>query len=191
MKMNRTYRLFVALCAGILFFLMGGQQEVHAQQVGIKTNSLMWAAATPNIGCEVVVGEHSSIDLSAFGHYNPYGIQSQILAFQPEFRYWFNGRPMIREYIGVAAMVTNYDLSVNRYVYTGNAMSLGLTGGYAFLIGTNWRLEVCGGFGLIGFWQKHYYETDDYFVDKTVAANSWGYKLFPAKIGVSFTYIIK
>ena len=191
MKMNRTYRLIVALCAGILFFLAGGRQEAHAQQVGIKTNSLMWAAATPNIGCEVVVGEHSSIDLSAFGHYNPYGIQSQILAFQPEFRYWFNGRPMIREYIGVAAMVTNYDLSVNRYVYTGNAMSLGLTGGYAFLIGTNWRLEVCGGFGLIGFWQKHYYETDDYFVDKTVAANSWGYKLFPAKIGVSFTYIIK
>lgn len=191
MKINRTYRLLVALCAGILFFLAGGRQEAHAQQVGIKTNSLMWAAATPNIGCEVVVGEHSSIDLSAFGHYNPYGIRSQILAFQPEFRYWFNGRPMIREYIGVAAMVTNYDLSVNRYVYTGNAMSLGLTGGYAFLIGTNWRLEVCGGFGLIGFWQKHYYETDDYFVDKTVAANSWGYKLFPAKIGVSFTYIIK
>ena len=68
MKMNRTYRLLVALCAGILFFLAGGRQEAHAQQVGIKTNSLMWAAATPNIGCEVVVGEHSSIDLSAFGH---------------------------------------------------------------------------------------------------------------------------
>ena len=33
--------------------------------------------------------------------------------------------------------------------------------------------------------------TDDYFVDATVPANSWGYKLFPAKLGVSFTYIIK
>lgn len=191
MKTNNTYRYLVTMCAVMLFFFLSGEQRAHAQQVGIKTNALMWAAMTPNIGCEVVVGEHSSIDLSAFGHYNPYGLDSKVLAFQPEFRYWFNGRPMIREYIGVAAMITNYDLSVNRYVYTGNAISLGLTGGYAFLLGSNWRLELCGGFGLIGFWQKHYYETDDYFVDKTIAANSWGYKLFPAKLGVSFTYIIK
>ena len=187
MKTNNTYRYLVTMCAVMLFFFLSGEQRAHAQQVGIKTNALMWAAMTPNIGCEVVVGEHSSIDLSAFGHYNPYGLDSKVLAFQPEFRYWFNGRPMIREYIGVAAMITNYDLSVNRYVYTGNAISLGLTGGYAFLLGSNWRLELCGGFGLIGFWQKHYYETDDYFVDKTIAANSWGYKLFPAKLGVSFT----
>lgn len=191
MKTNNTYRYLVTMCAVMLLFFFSGEQRAHAQQVGIKTNALMWAAMTPNIGCEVVVGEHSSIDLSAFGHYNPYGLDSKVLAFQPEFRYWFNGRPMIREYIGVAAMITNYDLSVNRYVYTGNAISLGLTGGYAFLLGSNWRLELCGGFGLIGFWQKHYYETDDYFVDKTIAANSWGYKLFPAKLGVSFTYIIK
>ena len=191
MKRNNTYKYLVAVCTALLLFISGGQQEAHAQQVGIKTNALMWSAMTPNIGCEVVVGEHSSIDLSAFGHLNPYGIDSKVLAFQPEFRYWFNGRPMIREYIGVGAMITNYDLSVNRYVYTGNAISLGLTGGYAFLLGANWRLELCGGFGLIGFWQKHYYETDDYFVDKTIAANSWGYKLFPAKLGISFTYIIK
>lgn len=191
MKQKKTYRYLVAMCAAVVLFLAGGQQEAHAQQVGIKTNALMWAAMTPNLGCEVVVGEHSSVDLSVFGHYNPYGINSQVLAFQPEFRYWFNGRPMIREYIGIGAMITSYDINVNRYVYTGNAMSLGLTGGYAFLLGSNWRLELCGGFGLISFWQKHYYETDDYFVDKTVAANSWGYKLFPAKLGVSFTYIIK
>ncbi len=191
MKQNKSYRFLLLACAMLLFFLVGGRQEACAQQVGVKTNALMWAAMTPNVGVEVVVGEHSSVDLSTFGHINPYGMDSKVLSFQPEFRYWFNGRPMIREYIGVAAMITSYDMSVNRYVYTGNAMSLGISGGYSFLLGANWRLELCGGFGLLGFWQKHYYETDDYFVDKTVAANSFGYKLFPSKLSVSFTYIIK
>lgn len=189
-KLNNIYRYFIILCAALVISLLTGG-EARAQQVGVKTNALMWAAMTPNLGCEVVVGEHSSIDLSAFGHYKPYGLNSKILAFQPEYRYWFNGRPMIREFIGIAAMVANYDMNMNKYVYTGNAMSLGLTGGYAFQLGSNWRFELSGGFGILGFWQKFYYETDDYFADKTVAANARGYKLFPAKIGVTFTYIIK
>lgn len=171
--------------------LFVGQQDAHAQQVGVKTNALMWAAMTPNIGCEVVVGEHSSIDISAFGHKNPYGLNSEVLAFQPEYRYWFNGRPMVREYIGVSAMLVGYDMTMRKYVYNGNAASLGLTGGYAFILGSNWRLELCGGFGVLFFRQKQYYETDDFYVDKTIKANSMGYKLFPAKLGVSFTYIIK
>jgi hypothetical protein len=165
--------------------------------VGVKTNALMWALATPNLGCEIVVGENYSLDLSAFGHYRPYGIQSEIIAFQPELRYWFNGRPMTREYVGVSAMVVNYDMNIpnrevgGKYVYDGNAASLGITGGYAFVLNRNWRFELSGGFSVLVFKQKQYYETDDYYVDPNIPANSSGYKLFPAKLGVSFTYIIK
>ena len=80
------------------------------------------------------------------------------------------------------------------YVYDGNAISLGVVGGYSFILGSKWRLELCGGFSFLGFLQKRYHindNYDDYFVGESVKANSWGYKLFPAKIGVSFTYIIK
>lgn len=191
MKVNNTYRILSVICAVALFLIAGVHQEVSAQQVGVKTNALMWAAMTPNVGCEIVVGEHSSIDLSAFGHIKPYGLDSRLVAFQPEYRYWFNGRPMVREYIGASVMFANYDMNVSRYVYDGNAISLGLTGGYAFVLSSRWRLDLCAGFGVLLFSQKQYYETDDYFVDKTIAANSYGYKLFPAKLGVSFTYIIK
>ena len=198
MKSNNTYRVFLAVCAVLLFFLGGGRQEAMAQQVGVKTNALMWAGLTPNIGCEIVVGEHSSIDLSTFGNSLVFGkdkayptLASKIIAFQPEYRYWFNGRPMVREYIGVSAMLATYDVTASKYVYDGNAISLGLTGGYSFILGTNWRLELCGGFGVLLFSQKQYYETNDYYVDKSIEANSKGYKLFPAKLGVSFTYIIK
>ena len=193
---NRIYIYILSLCAAFVLSFAGGHQAC-AQQVGVKTNALMWAMLTPNLGCEVVVGEHSSMDFTAFGHYKPYDLDSKVLAFQPEYRYWFNGRPMIREYIGVSALVADYDMKIRnrsvggKYVYDGNAVSLGITGGYAFLLGQKWRFELCGGFSFLVFRQKQYYETDDYYVDTSVPANSVGYKLFPAKLGVSFTYIIK
>lgn len=193
---NKIYIYILSLCAAFVLSFAGGQ-EAKAQQVGVKTNALMWALATPNLGCEVVVGENYSVDFSAFGHYKPYGLQSEVIAFQPEFRYWFNGRPMAREYVGLSLMVADYDMKIKnrsvggKYVYDGNAASLGITGGYAFILSKHWRFELCGGFSFLVFKQKQYYETDDYYVDPTIPANSTGYKLFPAKLGVSFTYIIK
>ena len=194
---NIINRFIIIACVLVLSLFVGGQQEACAQQVGVKTNALMWAAMTPNFSCEVVVGEHSSVDLSTFGNWLAFGpkdkptFSSKILAFQPEYRYWFNGRPMVREYIGISSMIARYDVTANKYVYNGNAVSLGLTGGYAFLLGSKWRLELCGGFSLLYFNQKQYSITNDYYVDKNKAANAFGYKLFPAKLGVSFTYIIK
>ena len=101
---------------------------------------------------------------------------------------------MIREYVGVTALITTYDIGLGKRVYDGDAAGLGITGGYAFMLSKRWNLELSGGFGLIGFHQKQYHRDDnydDYFVDEAVKANAWGYKLFPMKLGVSFSYIIK
>lgn len=180
----------VLVAAGFILF----SSKAQAQQVGVKTNALMWTTLTPNLGVEVVVGERSSLDLSVMGHYKPYGLDSKMFAIQPEYRYWFSGRPMTREYVGATAMVVDYDMTMKNHVYDGYAVSLGLTGGYAFSLGRNWRFELCGGFAFLLFNQKHHYRHDnydDYFIEEAVVPNSWGYKLFPAKLGVSFTYIIK
>ena len=191
-------KYFVALIGCMLAFCVFNP-EVKAQQFGVKTNALMWTAITPNAGLEIVVGERSSIDLSVF--YKPrydadMGVllNSRIVGFQPEYRYWFSGRPMTREFVGATTLLANYYLIHKDYVYDGNAISLGVVGGYSFILGSKWRLELCGGFSFLGFLQKRYHindNYDDYFVGESVKANSWGYKLFPAKIGVSFTYIIK
>ena len=187
--------------------------QAKAQQFAVKTNALMWGVLTPNAGVEIVVGERSSLDISAFykPSYSPElgsFFNSRIAGFQPEYRYWFNGRPMTREFIGASLMFADYDLTNAdkstgmRYVYDGNAISLGIVGGYSFILGkknskdkvNRWRLELCGGFSFLGFFQKRYNindSYDDYFVGEPVKANSWGYKLFPAKLGVTFTYIIK
>lgn len=187
---NRFHKYLQAFIVALLF-VAASQHRASAQQVGLKTNALMWAALTPNLGCEFVIHDHSSLDISAFGHYKPFGLQSQFLAVQPEYRYWFNGRPMVREYVGVSAMAATYDITTKKHVYDGIAASVGVTGGYAFLIGKHWRFELCAGLSLLFFNQKQYFINDDYYVDDMVPANAWGYKLFPAKLGASFTYIIR
>ena len=189
MIFKRLAVVLVAACA-----MLVSSHEAHAQQFAVKANALYWAGLTPNIGCEIVTGEHSSLDLTALGHWNPFGLNSKVLAVQPEYRYWFNGRPMTREFVGASLMVATYDMMAKGYVYNGNAIMLGLTGGYVFVLSDHWNFELCGGFGVMGFKQKQYYKHDnydDYFVDEAVKANSIGYKLFPAKLGVSFSYIIK
>lgn len=44
-----------------------------AQQIAVKTNGLSLLAGVPNLGCELVVGERSSVDLSFYGGYKPWG----------------------------------------------------------------------------------------------------------------------
>ena len=176
----------------LLCLACGGR--LCAQQLALKTNALMWAAMTPNIEMELVTGEHSSVSASVFGHKNPWGVESKLIGFQPEFRYWFNGRPMIREYIGIAAVGATYKSHLRSRIYDGDAVGLGLTMGYVLPLGSRFNVEFYGGFGAVAFWQKRYYPNDlydDAYVDGNVQTNSHGYKLFPIKLGVSFSYIFK
>ena len=191
MKLSRKILICIVLP---LFALCLSQQRAQAQQVAVKTNALMWGAMTPNLGVEVVTGEHTSVHFSAFGNKNPYGQTMQVIGLQPQFRYWFNGRPMTREFIGAGALVTTYDINWRNNVYDGDAVGLGFVGGYVFSLGRRWSLELSGSFGVMYFHQKQYHlndNYDDYFVDEAVRTNARGYKLFPVDLGVTFIYIIK
>ena len=60
-------------------------------QVGIKTNLLGWATASPNLGLEWGFGRKSTLNVS--GSFNPFefneGKQWKHWLVQPEYRYWF------------------------------------------------------------------------------------------------------
>lgn len=173
-----------------LLLLAAAEAAASAQQFAIKTNALFDAALTPDIGIEIVTGEHSSVALSVFGHWKPYGIDSKMITVQPEYRFWFNGRPLVREYIGATAFASSYDMTINNHVYAGNAVSLGITGGYVFPLGERWNFELSGGFGFLFFRQKQYV-ADSSYNPSVSPVNAGGYKLFPAKLGATFIYIIK
>ena len=117
-----------------VFLLLAGAQSLCAQQVAVKTNGLSLLAGVPNLGCELVVGERSSIDLSVYGGYKPYGADIKIIGVQPEYRYWFNGRPMVREYIGISALGASHDINWGKHIYEGDAVVIGITMGYSMAL---------------------------------------------------------
>lgn len=198
-----TYLLRSLMLVALLFGLQ--QPGAHAQQVAIKTNGLMWAAMMPNAGCEFVAGERSTVDLSVFGSTNIWGNKAEILGLAPEYRYWFNGRPMTREFVGIAALGTTYDITWGDKVYQGDAGGLGLTFGYVLnfndfknktlqKLAKRLNVEFTAGCGLVYFQQKQFYvgdSFDDYTGTGSVQANGNGYKLLPLKLGVSITWILK
>lgn len=199
LKRNIVMALALGLVLAAVF-----PREARAQRLAVKTNALSWAALAPDLGVEVITGERTSVALSVFGTYTPFGLPYKMLVLQPEFRFWFNGRPLTREYIGVSAFGVTYDISfpVSRdgtqhlsNVYQGDGIALGLSGGYVFNLSKRWNFELSGGTGLLLFSQKQYFSVnpDSQYVaaDGTSNANTWGYKLFPVKLAATFIYIIK
>lgn len=190
--MDNIFRLPAILLLSAIMF--SWPQNSAAQNISVKTNALLLGALTPNLGCELVTGEKTSVQLVLAGHKNPYGFTSEIFCVRPEFRYWFGGRPMVREFIGVQAILATYDMTFKNQVFNGDAVGAGLTGGYAFPLAERWNLELSCGIGVAYYHQKKYFSGDnydDYFIGGRPQANSWGWKLIPTELGITFTYIIK
>ena len=138
-----------------------------AQRLAVKANALSWAALSPNLGLEVITGERTSVALSVMGTWKPFGLPEKVLALQPEFRFWFNGRPLTREYVGICAFATTYDLVLGTgarqtNVFRGDALALGVSGGHVFNMGKRWCFELSGGVGVMLFRQKQYFDGDNY-----------------------------
>lgn len=192
MKLRHISHSFRICC---LTMLLGFSvlPSLQAQQFAVKTNGLLLATLTPNLGFEFVVGERSTIDVSLFKSFSFYGKDVDVLGAAPEFRYWFNGRPMTREFVGVAALATTYDITWGRRVYNGDAFGCGLTFGYVMNFGRRLNLEFTGGVAAVRFKQKQHF-VDDHYEDFAELGqnipNSKGYKLLPMKLGVSITYIL-
>ncbi len=161
---------------------------LKAQLLALKTDALWDGAMTPNLSAELVTGNKTSVNVSVFGNYKPWRVDMKMVGVMPEFRYWFGGRPLFREFIGVAALGTSYDITWSNEVYKGDAFGAGLTFGYAFYLSPHWNVECYGCVGAVYYDQKHYYTKDSYTENRRTAH---GYALLPFKLGVSFVYIIK
>lgn len=173
-------------------FLCG--QRLGAQQIAVHMNALDYVLMTPDVGLDFVTGEKTTVGLSVSGHWRPYGFTSKLISVQPQFRYWFSGRPLNREYVGVSALFCSYDITASARVYEGMAAGLGLTAGYVMPLGKRWGLEFSGGLSLMFFNQKRYSASDsygDYYEGGQDWANSRGCTLIPSNLGVTFIYIIK
>jgi len=191
---GKTYSWLVALA-----LLLTLPFQASAQRLAVKTNVLSLAMATPDLGFELVTGEHMSLSISAYGTHNPYwrdlsageDMNTSLFVIQPEVRYWFNGRPLTRFFAGVDAMAVSYDFPLMEVVHKGNAAGAGLTAGYVFNITKRLDLEISTGAGALFYWGKRADTREGALPAEDGMPQTWGYKLMPNKIGISLVYIIK
>lgn len=128
----------------------------------IKTNLLWDAALCANLGFELELWPHWSIDVPVW--YSPYDITKRwrlrLLAIQPELRYWLRGAGR-GHYFGLHASVAGFNVSFGgdyRYQDPNHAaFGLGVGYGYAFHLDKSrkWSLEAQIGAGYLSYkWVK-------------------------------------
>lgn len=179
-----SFRMSIALC-----FLMALPVSVVAQRIGLKTNALYWAAASPNLGVEFRVNRHVTLNFEAMGNRLKVGkLDTRLLSFSPEARYWFSARPQAGHFVGVMAQGSNYNILSDGTRHKGDSWGAGLSYGYSFVLGRRWSLETTVGVGMIHVNEKKYLEATQAEPEK---ANNTKWMLAPLKAGVTFVYLLR
>lgn len=121
--------------------------------VAIKTNAAYLAAGVTNIGGEIAVADHWSIDLPLV--YSPYTLaqtyRMRFLYTQPEARYWFD-RPFKGHFFGAHFHLGVANVSLdegNRYQTPDGFYGAGISYGYALPIAKRWSIEFTIGAGYL------------------------------------------
>lgn len=181
-----------------------------AQKVAVKTNSLYWMTATPNVGFEFALADRWTFEFA--GGYNPWtfdkenNVKAKHLLLTPEFRYWFcesfqghfigiNGNYTQFNVSGALIPEVFYKVSSDGYFIDslqharsqGWAAGAGLTYGYATPIGRRWNIEFTIG---LGVWYTEY----DKYESRTCGLFQESiskYVVGPTDLGLSFIYMIK
>mgnify|MGYP000024328284 FL=1 len=174
----------------LLFFLLalGLAQTAKSQDVALKTNTLMWATTTPNLGLEVALSPKYTLELS--GAYNPWTFKDdkkmRFWLVQPELKYWlcekFEGH-----FIGVHLHGAQYFGGFKKKRYDGYLAGGGFTYGYDWILSSHWNLEAAIGIGYARLW---YEESPRVHCEKCGEDKHKNY-FGPTKAGVSLIYIIK
>lgn len=148
--------------------MIGGMLvPAKGQNVAIKTNLLYDVTATVNLGIEVGLARHWSLDVS--GDFNNWNIDNQSWKHwfvQPEARYWFcnqlNGHFVALHGIGgrfnvghlkhVPGVLGNNFQKLKDNRAQGLGLGAGVAYGYAWILGKHWNFEAELGLGWI--WSK-------------------------------------
>ncbi len=183
-------RLILTIVASVVSVV-----AVRAQMLAANVDGLWLATLSPNLGAELVVGEHSTLGLHGIFASKPLGKDMKIRVLQPEYRYYFSGRPMYHEFIGIGGIGGTYNITWKDKVYDGTAFGLGMTFGYVLPLTQRINIDFHAGFGFIYYSQKEYFVGDqydiDYIFDGEQRPNAKGYYLLPTRIGVSISYVIR
>ena len=176
-----------------------------AQIISINTNAMMDAMQAYSFGFELVLNKRSSLAVDGFWGNKIMGRNWKMIAFQPEWRLYFGGRPLFHHYIGAVGILTKYDLEAYSKRYHGHAMGAGLSYGYVWPVTRRLLIDFHTSLGFVGRDERNYMADMNYadhanndkpgdshsnhYVE--IPTNSSATMLCPIKIGVSVSYILK
>lgn len=182
-------RIFIA------FLNIMAATMAYSQAISVNTDVAMMALQTYNIGAEMTIGNRSTLGLSVFANNKPYWHKDmKVIGVQPEYRYYFGGRPMYHHFVGVSALAVDYNTKWKDTRYDGLAVGAGLTFGYVASLSERWTIDAHAGFGLVVFHQK---KTTDGLPDLetpsgiNMEGGYTGYGILPTKIGITLSYILR
>lgn len=170
----------------------------------VKTNLLHdIATLSPNVAVEYAFDEQMSVELALSANYwrSWGGSRLNHLLLQPEVKYWFCEKydgwfVSATAMAGLATLGNFLDLSQfhpkspdlsNFLLKDAFAVSLGIGGGYDFILSRHWNLEVEGA---IGYMYARGDEYDDSFnpPDLLLKGSEFDY-VGPTKLAVSIVYL--
>ena len=190
---------------GLLALLLCCTPHARGQEVAVKTNILGWASTTPNLGAEVALSPHWTLEFT--GAYNPWTFSDnkkfKHYLLRPEARYWFwesfNGH-----FLGAHAEFSQFNVGgtklnpfalmlpdTDKLRHEGTFYGVGISYGYSWILSPHWSLEaqVSAGYRRVDY---RSYEcprcgrpTDP--ADPLYSKNYFG----PTKMAVSLIYMIR
>lgn len=176
----------MAVAAGLLC----GCQSAFGQILAVNNDLALDAFGMPNLGFELRVGERSTVALNGVVSQRLLGNDFKMVALQPEYRYWFGGRPMMHYFVGIGGIAATYDVNWKGHIYKGEAAGAGITLGYVLPLSTRINVDFHAGMGFVAYKHKEYYQGDhyEYFTQDYNRSGAW---MMPTRVGVSVAYIMK
>ena len=146
----------------------GSLAMAQAPRFALKTNALYWATTTPNLGAELRLSRHFTLEcefgLNPFKHKRDdgsYGQSFRHLRIHPELRYYFC-EAFYKHFLGLHVPYVNYNISdisllnCDAKRKQGWGAGLGLSYGYDFAFSPHWNLEGTIGAGWLRLNHKSY-----------------------------------
>jgi len=179
----------------LILILALGITSAKAQIMAVKTNLATDVLMIPDLGIEMTISERSTLGLSVTGGHNPWGKTAKGIAIQPEWRYYFGGRPMSHHFVGIGLLAGSYNLDWKHKHYRGDAIGGGLIFGYTMYLTKRLNLDAHAGLGLARYRQQKYdaeYESESTRFDgNDDYVRMYGTSIIPMNIGLSLSYIFR
>jgi len=168
----------------------------YLPKIGIKTNLLYLATASPNLSVEFGLAPKWTLDASVV--FNPFQLQkggvNRFWFVQPEVRYWFCQR-FEKHFIGLHGIYGRFNIGEVDFLtttfkdhrYRGWGGGAGISYGYHLPVAKRWALEFTVGAGVV------YYEYDKFrcYGCDQFEGRKTGMYFGPTKAGISLIYMIK